>query len=85
MKIKKESSCKPIRRSVTLEESVSNDLDLYAEFICSSPNYVINQILSAFFLKDKDFQSRKNNYSSTSSDSKPHRSRKNSSSEDATS
>ena len=48
-------------KSVTIqarvEESVKTQLDKYAEFIDSTPSYVITEALKLLYRKDKDFQS----------------------------
>jgi predicted transcriptional regulator len=48
-------------KSVTIqarvEESVKTQLDQYAEFIDSTPSYVITEALRLLYRKDKDFQS----------------------------
>jgi len=48
-------------KSVTIqarvEESVKTQLDQYAEFIDSTPSYVITEALKLLYRKDKDFQS----------------------------
>ena len=67
MKIQNEMQRKPVRRTISLDDAVNRDLDLYARLIDSSPNYVVNQILAMFFDKDKDFQDRKNENSSPGS------------------
>ena len=83
MKIKCEDSFKPVRRSITLDESVNNDLDLYSEIINSSPNYVVNKILSTFFAKDKDFQARKKNSPGPSTEVKSSSRKKDNSADDS--
>lgn len=40
-----------------VEESVKTQLDQYAEFIDSTPSYVITEALKLLYRKDKDFQS----------------------------
>ncbi len=55
MILKNEMSRYSVRRTLSLTEEVSRDLDLYAQAIDSSANWVINQVLSRFFSKDKDF------------------------------
>jgi hypothetical protein len=48
-------------KSVTIqarvEESVKTQLDQYAQFIESTPSYVITEALKLLYRKDKDFQS----------------------------
>ena len=39
-----------------VEESVKNQLELYAEFIDASPSYVITEALKLLFRKDDDFR-----------------------------
>jgi hypothetical protein len=39
-----------------VEESVKFQLELYAEFIDSSPSYVITEALKLLFRKDDDFR-----------------------------
>lgn len=55
MILKNEMSRNSIRRTFSLSEEVSRDLDLYAQAIDSSANWVVNQVMSRFFAKDKDF------------------------------
>ncbi len=59
MILKNENSRYSVRRSVSLTEELNRDLDLYAEAVDSSPNWVVNQVLSRFFSKDKDFHAWK--------------------------
>ena len=47
-------------KSVTIqarvEEAIKNQLDRYAEFIGSTPSYVITEALKDLFRRDKEFQ-----------------------------
>jgi predicted transcriptional regulator len=48
-------------KSVTIqarvEEAIKNQLDRYAEFIGSTPSYVITEALKDLFRRDKEFKS----------------------------
>lgn len=48
-------------KSVTIqarvEEAIKNQLDCYAEFIGSTPSYVITEALKDLFRRDKEFKS----------------------------
>ncbi|MGC2704789.1 MAG: hypothetical protein WA361_09780 [Candidatus Acidiferrales bacterium] len=48
-------------KSVTIqarvEEAIKDQLDRYAEFIDSTPSYVITEALKDLFRRDKDFKS----------------------------
>lgn len=47
-------------KSVTIqarvEEAIKNQLDRYAEFIGSTPSYVITEALKGLFRRDKEFK-----------------------------
>jgi len=47
---------KAVTIQARVEESVKNQLELYAEFIDASPSYVITEALKLLFRKDDDFR-----------------------------
>ena len=47
---------KAVTIQARVEESVKNQLELYAEFIDASPSYVITEALKLLFRKDGDFR-----------------------------
>jgi hypothetical protein len=47
---------KAVTVQARVEESVKLQLELYAEFIDSSPSYVITEALKLLFRKDDDFK-----------------------------
>jgi len=47
---------KAVTIQARVEESVKIQLELYAEFIDSSPSYVITEALKLLFRKDDDFR-----------------------------
>jgi hypothetical protein len=47
---------KAVTIQARVEESVKNQLELYAEFIDASPSYVITEALKRLFRKDDDFR-----------------------------
>ena len=53
-------------KSVTIqarvEEAIKNQLDRYAEFIGSTPSYVITEALKHLFRRDKEFKSWQEQY-----------------------
>ncbi len=53
-----QSQTKRIREAVTvkLDKAVTDQLKLYAEFIDSTQEHVVNEALSLTFRRDKDFQ-----------------------------
>lgn len=56
MILKNKNSRCSVRRTLSLSEEVNRDLELYAAALESSPNWVVNQVLTRFFAKDKEFQ-----------------------------
>ena len=48
---------KSVTVQARVEESVKAQLDQYANFIDSTPSYVITEALRLLYRKDKDFQS----------------------------
>jgi predicted transcriptional regulator len=47
---------KAVTIQARVEESVKSQLELYAEFIDTSPSYVITEALKLLFRKDEDFR-----------------------------
>jgi predicted transcriptional regulator len=47
---------KAVTIQARVEESVKNQLELYAEFIDASPSYVVTEALKLLFRKDDDFR-----------------------------
>jgi predicted transcriptional regulator len=48
---------KSVTVQARVEESVKQQLDLYAKFIDSTPSYVITEALKVLFKRDDDFKS----------------------------
>lgn len=53
-----QSQTKRIRETVTvkLDKAITDQLKLYAEFIDSTQEHVVNEALALTFRRDKDFQ-----------------------------
>lgn len=48
---------KSVAIQARVEEAIKNQLDSYAEFIGSTPSYVITEALKDLFRRDKEFKS----------------------------
>jgi len=48
--------CKTASLQVRIEEEVRHKLDAYAEFIDSSPSYVVTEALKLLFKRDEEFK-----------------------------
>jgi len=48
---------KSVTVQARVEEAIKNQLDCYADFIGSTPSYVITEALKDLFRRDKEFKS----------------------------
>lgn len=62
-------------KSVTIqarvEEAIKNQLDCYAEFIGSTPSYVITEALKDLFRRDKEFKAWQDQHASDAGEDAP--------------
>lgn len=59
---------KSVTVQARVEESIKLQLDRYAEFIGSTPSYVITEALKGLFKRDKEFKSWLTQYTSNTDD-----------------
>lgn len=63
-------------KSVTIqarvEEAIKTQLDRYAEFISSTPSYVITEALKDLFRRDKEFKSWQGQRADNADEDAPH-------------